>query len=212
MILTLLIIFSPLILITNKAKRIGVLDTEAIKILSYLQETFSGLKIILGNSVQNIVKVEALKKYSTLIKIAIIRAVLFITISNATLPLIAIGFTALYYLSFNFLDVKLVELTVVAASFVRISSKAGQILREKAVLQPIASLKELNFINKFDRKFLVRNGNISINEFKSKIDLINVNYSYQENLVLKKCNLEIKKGNFVGIVGSQEVENQQLSI
>ena len=48
-----------------------------------------------------------------------------------SLPLIAIGFTALYYLSFNFLDVKLVELTVVAASFVRISSKAGQILREK---------------------------------------------------------------------------------
>ena len=84
MILTLLIIFSPLILITNKAKRIGVLDTEAHKnFLSYLQETFSGLKIILGNSVQNIVKVEALKKYSTLIKIAIIRAVLFITISNA---------------------------------------------------------------------------------------------------------------------------------
>ena len=103
--------------------------------------------------------------------------------------MIAIGFTALYYLSFNFLDVKLVELTVVAASFVRISSKAGQILREKSSITNFDCKfkKNLIFINKFDRKFLVRNGNISINEFKSKIDLINVNYSYQEkNLVFEK--------------------------
>ena len=96
------------------------------------------MKIILGNSVQNIVKVEALKKYSTLIKIAIIRPFV-ITISNATLPLIAIGFTALYYLSFNFLDVKLVELTVVAASFVRISSWSN--------------IKRKSSITNFDCKF-----------------------------------------------------------
>ena len=136
MIFTLSLIFSPLIILTKKARKIGYKDTLAHKnFLSYLQEVFSGLKLILGNSLQNLVKTEALEKYSTQIKVAIIRAVLFISINNAIIPLMAIGFTILYYLSFNFLDIKFVELTVVLAALTRVSTKLGGIIREKAVLE-----------------------------------------------------------------------------
>ena len=204
MIFTLLLIFSPLIILTKKARKIGYKDTLAHKnFLSYLQEIFSGLKLILGNSLQNLVKTEALYKYSTQIKVAIIRAVLFISINNAIIPLMAIGFTILYYLSFNFLNIKFVELTVVLAALLRVSSKLGSIAREKAVLETsLASLKELNLINKFNKKFLIKSGSKNLGTFKSKIEFKNVNYSYEKNnLILKKCNLNIAKGNIIGITG-----------
>ena len=204
MILTLLIVYSPVLLLSQKARQVGDQDTLAHKnFLTVLQENFSGLKFILGNSLQSIAKIEILKKYITLIKIAIIRSVLFIGISNVVLPLTAIGFTILYYVSFEVLDTQISELAVAVVAFVRMTSKLGQIIREKASLEAsLASLKELNLINNINKKLIIKNGSKNLKTFKSKIEFINVNYSYEnKNLVLNKCNLNIAKGKITGITG-----------
>ena len=204
MILTLLVIFFPLLFLSRKARRVGAQETLAHKVLlSHLQESFSGLKVILGNSLQEIVKLKILKKFITQIKITIIRMVLFTSLSNAVLPLMAIGFTILYYFSFNFLNIKIVELTVIIAAFVRMTSKLGLIIKDKAVLESaLASLKELNLINNIKKKLIVKNGSKSLGTFKSKIEFNNVSYSYEnKNIVLKKCNLNFIKGKITGITG-----------
>ncbi len=204
MIFTLLIVFAPLLILSKKAKKVGEKDTSANKnFLSSLQETFSGLKVILGNSLQKIVRIDLINKYSTLIKVAILRSILFNTLSIIVLPLMAIGFTILYYFSFSFLELKIVELTVVIAAFLRMNTKLGLIIREKAVLEAtIASLKELNLINKIEKKFIIKQGFKNLDKFKLKIELKNVNYSYEKgDLILNRCNLLIPKGKIIGITG-----------
>ncbi len=204
MILTLIIVFFPLMFLAKKARSVGEQETLANKILlSHLQESFSGLKVILGNSLQEIVKLEILKKFITQIKITIIRVVLFTSFSNAVLPLMAIGFTILYYFSFNFLNIKIVELTVIIAAFVRMTSKLGLIVKDKAVLEAsLASLKELNLINNIKKKLIVKNGSKNLGIFKSKIEFKDVDYSYDnKNIVLKKCKLNFVKGKIIGITG-----------
>ena len=67
--------------LAKKARGVGEQETLAHKILlSHLQESFSGLKVIL-KSLQ-VVKLEILKMI-TQIKITIIRVVLFTSFSNA---------------------------------------------------------------------------------------------------------------------------------
>jgi ABC-type multidrug transport system fused ATPase/permease subunit len=204
MFITIIIIFLPFIKVSKYTKKIGDLDTQAHRnFLSILQEILTGLKIVVGNSLQNFSINQILGKYLTLIKVAIIRAVMFAGISNAILPVSAIGFAILYYVSFNFLELTLVELTVVVVSFMRMTSKLGLVVREKSQLDSsLASLRQLNFINKKNKKFIFKNGKNIIKKFSSKIEFKNVNYSYdQKNLVLKNCNIDFIKGNVYGIMG-----------
>ncbi len=201
---TIIIIFLPFIKVSKYAKKIGDIDSQAHRnFLSILQEILTGLKIVVGNSLQNSSINQILGKYLTLIKVAILRAVMFAGISNAILPVTAIGFTILYFVSFNFLELTLVELTVVIASFMRMTSKLGLVVREKSQLDSsLASLRQLNFINKKNKKFIFKNGKKIIKKFNSKIEFKNVNYSYdQKNLVLKKCNIDFIKGKIYGIMG-----------
>ena len=204
MVFTLIIISLPLIVLTKYARKVGEKDTFAHKdFLNSLQETFSGFKLIIGNSLQKVSKTNLLAKYLNLIRIAIIRAVLFTGISNVILPITSVGFVVLYFASTEVLDIKIVEITVIAAAFVRMASKFGQIIREKASLEAaLASLMELNLINKSNKKLLIRNGNKELLNYNEKIEFKNVHYYYDKsNLVLKNLTLSFENKKITGITG-----------
>ncbi len=204
MVFTLLIIFSPLLILTKYARKVGDRDTVAHReFLNAIQETFSGLKVIIGNSLQNVSQQNILLKFIVQIRVAIVRAVLFVGISNTVLPITAIGFGVLYYSSYHILDIKIVEITVVAAAFIRMTSKIGQILREKASLEAaLASLKELSLINNTNKKLLVKNGNKDFKKLYENIKFKNVNYSYdKKNAVLTNCNLLFENKKITAITG-----------
>ena len=204
MVFTLLIIFSPLLILTKYARKVGDRDTVAHReFLNAIQETFSGLKVIIGNSLQNVSQQNILLKFIVQIRVAIVRAVLFVGISNTVLPITAIGFGVLYYSSYHILDIKIVEITVVAAAFIRMTSKIGQILREKASLEAaLASLKELSLINNTNKKLLVKNGNKDFKKLYENIKFKNVNYSYdKKNVVLTNCNLLFENKKITAITG-----------
>ena len=196
--------FYPLGHIGFYAKKIGTKDTLSSKIfLTSLQEMISGLKVIIGNSMQIIVRNEVLMKYSRHLKIAVIRAVFFQGINNAIYPLMAIGFAFLYYFSTYFFQVGITEMGVLSVAFIRMASKLGQIVKEKSQLETcLASLNELNLIGRKNTKFKVKNGKNIFQNFKSKIQLKNISYSYDKNnLILNRCSLDFEKGKIIGIAG-----------
>ncbi len=53
-----------------------------------------------------------------------------------------------------------------------------------------------------DNEPTVKSGSIKINSFRDKIKIVNVNFAYNSELVLKNINLEIPKGKKVAFVGA----------
>jgi len=202
-ILILISIYSPFVLLGRLSNKIGLANTESNNnFFNSLQEFLSFYKNILSFGLQNKIISIIESKFKISAKNAIKSYLLDNFISNIFVPITIIGILLAYFFS-DLISLTFSELSVVMASFYRMSSKSNLLIKEYSILnRSISSFNQINKINQDSIDNAVGLENKYTYSFEKKIFFQNISFSYQKNSkVLKNINLEINKGEKIGFFG-----------
>ena len=201
--------------IRRKSKRNSI---QSAGILNIIKEALSNIKIIkifnLEDSENEKFKTENKKYFNLIFKKSILSNLL--TPINETIGL-SVGILLIWFGGISVLENK----TMQSDDFIKF------ILLLFAMLQPIRKLSNVNVVFQNgiaaaervftildnDNKIVQRKNPIHIGDFTSSIKFKEVDFKYagNENMILEKINLEIKKGQTIAIVGKSGAGKTTLS-
>lgn len=194
--------------ISKKLKKIGYFNQKmASRVLSFTDETLSGIKIIKSFTAENFMKWrfsvinqmfsksgkamfskrELASPFSEIMGVMVVVALVLyggsIVISQSS------ELTGSMFITYLVLYTQLIQ------PFKNLSNTSTQIQRGVIAAEKIFGLLDEDEPISYDRKEL------KLNEFNQRIEFRNVSFRYGEELVLKDINLTIEKGKRVALVG-----------
>jgi ABC-type multidrug transport system fused ATPase/permease subunit len=162
------------------------------------------MKVIIGYGAQekNINLIQ--EKFSKAIDAAIKTAVFDSALQSAVVSFASVGLASVFFASSG-VGMPLSEIAIIIFSFIRVSSKVGQIIREKNLLdRSLPSLGQVDEIRSSATVLKQTSGNLLYKHFQNNISIQNLTFAYPGlEPVLKNIFLDIHRGSMVAIVGNQ---------
>jgi subfamily B ATP-binding cassette protein MsbA len=177
------------------------------RLLSSVEETLTGLRIIKGFNAEEKVKVqfaEINERYSKIFRRITRKAYLASPMSEflstiVVMLLLYIGGNLAIHSSDNMTPDKLIAYLII---FSQIIQPAKSITTQYFAIQKgMASIQRIEEILEAEEKIIEKEDALPVNSFKDSIEFRSVWYAYNSEPVLKDINLTIKKGQTVAIVG-----------
>ena len=198
-----LIIYMPLMLLGKMSERLGKMNTSASNnFMTSLQESLGTVKVILGYGLQEKNKKLIQKRFSKGVDVAIKTAMFDLGLQNVVISCAAIGLTSVFFVARG-VGLPFSEIVIIFVSFMRVSGKVGQIIKEKNLLD--RSLPSLGQVDEICSQAVVlkqTSGNIPFKYLQSNIAITDLTFAYPEHEpVLKNISLDIPKGSMVAVVG-----------
>jgi subfamily B ATP-binding cassette protein MsbA len=177
------------------------------RLLSSVEETLTGLRIIKGFNAEEKMKVqfaEINERYSKIFRRITRKAYLASPMSEflstiVVMLLLYIGGNLAIHSSDNMTPDKLIAYLII---FSQIIPPAKSITTQYFAIQKgMASIQRIEEIFGAEEKITEKEDALAINDFKESIEFRDVWYAYDNEPVLRNINLKIKKGQTVAIVG-----------
>jgi ATP-binding cassette, subfamily B, bacterial MsbA len=177
------------------------------RLLSSVEETLTGLRIIKGFNAEEKMKVqfaEINERYSKIFRRITRKAYLASPMSEflstiVVMLLLYIGGNLAIHSSDNMTPDKLIAYLII---FSQIIQPAKSITTQYfAIEKGMASIQRIEEILEAEEKITEKEDALAVNNFKESIEFRGVWYAYNSEPVLKDINLTIKKGQTIAIVG-----------
>jgi subfamily B ATP-binding cassette protein MsbA len=177
------------------------------RLLSSVEETLTGLRIIKGFNAEEKMKVqfaEINERYAKIFRRITRKAYLASPMSEflstiVVMLLLYIGGNLAIHSSDNMTPDKLIAYLII---FSQIIQPAKSITTQYFAIQKgMASVQRIEEIFEAEEKIIEKEDALSINNFKESIEFRGVWYAYNSEPVLKDINITIKKGQTLAIVG-----------
>jgi ATP-binding cassette, subfamily B, bacterial MsbA len=177
------------------------------RLLSSVEETLTGLRIIKGFNAEEKMKVqfgEINERYSKIFRRITRKAYLASPMSEflstiVVMLLLYIGGNLAIHSSDNMTPDKLIAYLII---FSQIIQPAKSITTQYfAIEKGMASIQRIEEVLEAEEKITEKEDALAVNSFKESIEFRGVWYAYNNEPVLKDINLTIKKGQTVAIVG-----------
>jgi len=198
-----IIMYLPLLLLGKMSERLGKMNTSAGNdFMTSLQESLGTVKIILGYGAQEKNKNLILEKFDIGVDAAIKTAVFDSGLQSAMVSFAALGLASVFFVSRS-VGVSLSEIAIIFVSFVRISGKIGQIIKEKTLLdRSLPSLGQVDEIRSRAVALKQTSGSIPFKLFQNNISIRDLTFAYPDHEpALKNISMNIAKSSMVAVVG-----------